>query len=161
MEKIKLKLYEWIIFFLLLIFLIGYMGLFSLMSNYISKTIIYLVILFVWIMVLEKYIVNGIKNFKKYYFNDALSIIIVIVLVSSLLNLIFAKIDSTIPVGNSQSTDSMLAMLFSALIFAPIVEELVNRCAMGLFLEKFIKNDVVINVVTAIIFAFYICLKCI
>lgn len=95
MEKIKLKLYEWIIFFLLLIFLIGYMGLFSLMSNYISKTIIYLVILFVWIMVLEKYIVNGIKNFKKYYFNDALSIIIVIVLVSSLLNLIFAKIDST------------------------------------------------------------------
>ena len=49
--------------------------------NYISKTIIYLVILFVWIMVLEKYIVNGIKNFKKYYFNDALSIIIVIVLV--------------------------------------------------------------------------------
>lgn len=36
MEKIKLKLYEWIIFFLLLIFLIGYMGLFSLMSNYIS-----------------------------------------------------------------------------------------------------------------------------
>ena len=73
---------------------------------------------------------------------------------SSLLNLIFAKIDSTIPVGNSQSTDSMLAMLFSALIFAPIVEELVNRCAMGLFLEKFIKNDVVINVVTAIIFAF-------
>lgn len=154
MEKIKLKLYEWIIFFLLLFFLIGYMGLFSLMSNYISKTIIYLVILFVWIMVLEKYIVNGIKNFKKYYFNDALSIIIVIVLVSSLLNLIFAKIDSTIPVGNSQSTDSMLAMLFSALIFAPIVEELVNRCAMGLFLEKFIKNDVVINVVTAIIFAF-------
>lgn len=154
MGKIKLKLYEWIIFFLLLIFLIGYMGLFSLMSNYISKTIIYLVILFVWIMVLEKYIVNGIKNFKKYYFNDALSIVIVIVLVSSLLKLIFAKIDSTIPVGNSQSTDSMLAMLFSALIFAPIVEELVNRCAMGLFLEKFIKNDVVINVVTAIIFAF-------
>lgn len=154
MEKIKLKLYEWIIFFLLLIFLIGYMGLFSLMSNYISKTIIYLVILFVWIMVLEKYIVNGIKNFKKYYFNDALSIVIVIVLVSSLLNLIFAKIDSTIPVGNSQLTDSMLAMLFSALIFAPIVEELVNRCAIGLFLEKFIKNDVVINVVTAIIFAF-------
>ena len=86
-----------------------------------------------------KYIVNGIKNFKKYYFNDALSIVIVIVLVSSLLNLIFAKIDSTIPVCNSQSTDSMLAMLFSALIFAPIVEELVNRCAMGLFLEKFIK----------------------
>lgn len=161
MEKIKLKLYEWIIFFLLLIFLIGYMGLFSLMSNYISKTIIYLVILFVWIMVLEKYIVNGIKNFKKYYFNDALSIIIVIVLVSSLLNLIFAKIDSTIPVGNSQSKDSMLAMLFSALIFAPIVEELVNRCAMGLFLEKFIKNDVVINVVTAIIFAFLHLLKCI
>ena len=154
MGKIKLKLYEWIIFFLLLIFLIGYMGLFSLMSNYISKMIIYLVILFVWIMVLEKYIVNGIKNFKKYYFNDALSIVIVIVLVSSLLKLIFAKIDSTIPVGNSQSTDSMLAMLFSALIFAPIVEELVNRCAMGLFLEKFIKNDVVINVVTAIIFAF-------
>ena len=154
MEKIKLKLYEWIIFFLLLIFLIGYMGLFSLMSNYISKTIIYLVILFVWIMVLEKYIVNGIKNFKKYYFNDALSIIIVIVLVSSLLNLIFAKIDSTIPVGNSQSTDSMLAMLFSALIFAPIVEELVNRCAMGLFLEKFIKNDVVINVVTAFLHLF-------
>ena len=153
-EKIRLKLYEWIIFFLLLIFLIGYLGLFSWMSKYTSKTIMYLVILFVWIIVMKQYIVHGIKNFKKDYFNDALNIVIVIILASSILNLIFAKIDSTILVENSQSTDSIPVMLFSALVFAPIVEELVNRCAMGLFLEKVIKNDVVINVVTAIIFAF-------
>lgn len=114
----------------------------------------YLVILFVWIIVMKQYIVHGIKNFKKDYFNDALSIVIVIILASSILNLIFAKIDSTILVENSQSTDSIPVMLFSALVFAPIVEELVNRCAMGLFLEKVIKNDVVINVVTAVIFAF-------
>lgn len=153
-EKIRLKLYEWIIFFLLLIFLIGYLGLFSWMSKYISRTIMYLVILFVWIIVMKQYIVHGIKNFKKDYFNDALSIVIVIILASSILNLIFAKIDSTILVENSQSTDNIPVMLFSALVFAPIVEELVNRCAMGLFLEKVIKNDVVINVVTTVIFAF-------
>lgn len=79
-EKIRLKLYEWIIFFLLLIFLIGYLGLFSWMSKYISRTIMYLVILFVWIIVMKQYIVHGIKNFKKDYFNDALSIVIVIIL---------------------------------------------------------------------------------
>lgn len=153
-KKIKVKSYEWVIFILLLFFFIGYLGLFSLMSNYISKKIIYLAILFVWIMVMKKHIVYGIKKFKKEYFNDAISIVIVIILVSSLLNLLFVKIDSTISVLNSQSTDSMPAMLFSALIFAPIVEELVNRCAIGLFLEKVIKNDTVINIVTAIIFVF-------
>ena len=56
----------------------------------------YLVILFVWIIVMKQYIVHGIKYFKKDYFNDALSIVIVIILASSILNLIFAKIDSTI-----------------------------------------------------------------
>ena len=48
----------------------------------------------------------------------------------------------------------MPLMLFSSLIFAPIVEELVFRSALGLFVEKIIKNDILINVITAILFSF-------
>lgn len=153
-KKIRIKSYEWAILILLIFFFIGYLGLFSLMSNYISKIMIYFAVLFVWIMVMKKHIVEGIRQFKKEYFNDALSIVIVIILVSSFFNVLFVKVDNTISAINSQSTDSIPVMLFSALIFAPIVEELVNRCAIGLFLEKIIKKDVVINIVTAVIFAF-------
>lgn len=45
-------------------------------------------------------------------------------------------------------------MLFSTLIFTPIVEELVNRCAIGLLLEKFTSKNNYINIITTIIFVF-------
>ena len=52
---------------------------------------IYFAVLFVWIIVMKKHIVDGIRQFKKEYFNDALSIVIVIVLVSSSLNVIGSR----------------------------------------------------------------------
>ena len=88
-KKIRIKSYEWVILILLIFFCIGYLGLFSLMSNYISKIMIYFAVLFVWIMVMKKHIVKGIRQFKKEYFNDALSIVIVIILVSSFFNVLF------------------------------------------------------------------------
>lgn len=153
-NKVHIKLYEWLIFVLTILFFIGYFGMFSVLANYIPKIIIYLILLSVWIIVMKKYIKKGIKTFKKEYFNDAFSIILVIGIASIILSLIFSKIDNSISATNSEPEKIILLNLFSALIFAPIVEELVTRCAIGLFFEKFIEKDIIINVITAIIFSF-------
>lgn len=154
MEKEKNKIYEGLILLLLIILFFGYFGLFSLLSNYVYKGIIYLIILFIWTVAMKKYIKNGIENFKKEYFNDALSIVTGIFIISAVLLLFLSKIDKGILITKPEEIEIVPLMLFSSLIFAPIVEELVFRCALGLFVEKIIKNDIVINIITAILFSF-------
>ena len=104
---------------------------------------------------MKRNIYNGIRSFKKEYFNDALSIVTGILIISAVLLLFLSKIDKVILVTKSEEIEIVPLMLFEWLIFAPIVEELVFRCALGLFGEKIIKNDIVINVITAIIFSFF------
>ena len=99
---------------------------------------------------MKKYIKHGIKNFKKEYINDALSIVTLIIVTSSVLFLFLNKSTNI----NSQSNETVSLMLFSTLIFTPIVEELVNRCAIGLLLEKFTSKNNYINIITTIIFVF-------
>lgn len=149
-KKINIRLYDYLVLILLVLFFIGYFGLFSLLVKYVSKIVIYLIVLFIWIIVMKKYIKHGIKNFKKEYINDALSIVTLIIVTSSVLFLFLNKSTNI----NSQSNETVSLMLFSTLIFTPIVEELVNRCAIGLLLEKFTSKNNYINIITTIIFVF-------
>lgn len=128
---------------------------FGFLSQFIPKIVIYIVLLIVWCTLLSPYIVEGCKNFKKEDLNDALSIVIALLITSSVLSMIVFKVEANvISKGNGSGNVSVLLTLFSALIHAPIVEELVNRCALGIILEKWIKKEYIINVITAIIFAF-------
>lgn len=136
---------------LLAFFFCGYFGLFSFLSEYISKLVIYLSLLVVWLVAMRDYVISGVKRFRKEYFNEALSIVLMLGIVSAML---FLPINRIFPDNNLLQNKITPLAMFSALIFAPIVEELVNRCAMGLILEKFIKKDVVINIITAILFAY-------
>ncbi len=149
-KKINIRPYDYLVLILLVLFFIGYFGLFSLLVKYVSKIVIYLIVLFIWIIVMKKYIKHGIKNFKKEYINDALSIVTLIIVTSSVLFLFLNKSTNI----NSQSNETVSLMLFSTLIFTPIVEELVNRCAIGLLLEKFTSKNNYINIITTIIFVF-------
>ena len=149
-KKINIRPYDYLVLILLVLFFIGYFGLFSLLVKYVSKIVIYLIVLFIWIIVMKKYIKHGIKNFKKEYINDALSIVTLIIVTSSVLFLFLNKSTNI----NSQSNETVSLMLFSTLIFTPIVEELVNRCAIGLLLAKFTSKNNYINIITTIIFVF-------
>ena len=149
-KKINIRPYDYLVLILLVLFFIGYFGLFSLLVKYVSKIVIYLIVLFIWIIVMKKYIKHGMKNFKKEYINDALSIVTLIIVTSSVLFLFLNKSTNI----NSQSNETVSLMLFSTLIFTPIVEELVNRCAIGLLLEKFTSKNNYINIITTIIFVF-------
>lgn len=142
--------YETFILILLIFFFIGYFGVFALLSNYIPPICIYLILLFVWIIATSKKIYSGISNFKKEYFNDALSAVIVILIVSSLLFVV-----SNFKIIKSDDQQVVTTLIFSSLIYAPVVEELVNRYALGLFLEKIIKKDYLINIITSLLFSFF------
>ena len=150
-QKINIKPYDCVVLMLLVFFFCGYFGLFSFLSEYISKLVIYLSLLVVWLVVMRDYVISGVKRFRKEYFNEALSIVLILGIVSAIL---FLPINRIFPDNNLLQNKITPLAMFSALIFASIVEELVNRCAMGLVLEKIIKHDLIINVVTAAIFAF-------
>ena len=99
---------------------------------------------------MKNQIKNGIKSFKKEYFKDALSIVVLILIVSSLLFSFGSKYIES----DMQLKGSVPLALFSSLIFAPIIEELMNRYAIGMILEKFTNNNIIINIITTIIFVF-------
>lgn len=149
-KKINLKLNDYLILILLILFFVGYFGVFSLLSKFLPKIIIYLILLIIWIITMKNQIKNGIKSFKKEYFKDALSIVVLILIVSSLLFSFGSKYIES----DMQLKGSVPLALFSSLIFAPIVEELMNRCAIGMILEKFTNNNIIINIITTIIFVF-------
>ena len=61
---------------------------------------------------MKRNIYNGIRSFKKEYFNDALSIVTGILIISAVLLLFLSKIDKVILVTKSEEIEIVPLMLF-------------------------------------------------
>lgn len=142
-----------IILLFVILFFIGYFGGFLKLAAFIPKAVIYIAIMIICAAVMHEHIINGIKSFKKEYLNDALSAVTIAFIVIGALSLAMKKIHGSIP-KNSPPDKSLPLMLFSSLIFAPVAEELVNRCALFMILERPIKSAVAVNIICAAIFSF-------
>ena len=138
----------------LLLFFVGYFRGFSLLAAFVPKAVIYIALLIIWVVLMREYIIKGIRSFKKEYINDALSAAVIMLAASGAVSLIASRLGSDMLENGSPSDAPLLLMLFSSLIYAPVVEELINRGALFLILEKWIRNTLAINILCAALFSF-------
>ena len=149
----KISNHDYLVFTFTAFYFIGYFGLFSKLSEYVPRLLIYIILLLICGAIFQKYLISGINGYKKEHFNDALSIIVVMFIIFSLLSLLIKRSASTQLLPNSSKKDTAL-LIFTALFFSPITEELVNRCAIRTALEIITKNDMAINIFSAVLFTF-------
>ncbi len=149
----KISKHDYLVFAFVAFYLIGYFGLFSILSVYVPRILIYFTLLFMCVILFHKDLISGIKNYKKEYFNDTLSIVVVMIIIFSLMSLLIKS-----SIGSQSSTISYpketALMVFTALFFSPLSEELVNRCAIKTVLEKITKNGIAIYSFSAVLFTF-------
>lgn len=120
------------------------------------KFILYIIIIFINLVLAYPMIREGVKNFKKECFNDLISVIFITSLCCLLVVLIFSGLN--IKVSSNQlriekNFENIFYGIFVALIYAPIVEEIVFRGV----IYPLIKNkygDVKAIIISSFLFGF-------
>ena len=153
-KKIAYKIY---LVVLLLTFIAGYMCGFAVLAEKYSKMFVYIMLLCIWVLSMLKVIIEGVKAFRKEYIDESFSVVFIALI--SMLPLILLSSLFGINTVNGNDIGSMSASklgltLFSSLIFAPIVEELICRGALWKILkDKIIKDENKIIVISGVIFS--------
>ncbi len=115
--------------------------------------ILYCIIIGITVWGMFPLIKDGFYNFKKEYFNDVFSILTVAFIAIGLIFIVVSALDIKISLNMMSKYEyrNILVTIFGAIVYAPIVEELIFRGAM-LHVMKF-KNKYLCLLIISVIFS--------